>query len=296
MILGERSLGGSNGSCQTRHSNEVPAMAKHLTMEERKQIAELHARLQSQATIAKALGRHCSTICRKMGRNRERFAYCPFLAHQKAEERRRQRPLTPKIKRPEIAEQVRQGLPQYHSPDQIAGRMKRNNPLLRTRVSRQTIYNWIRNRPPEEGWHPWSAKNEGKPCIGVGFSAVFSERQQTTLLCPSRSSEILSRKRFVMHVFRAEKPTVLWESRSIGSRLLKWLKKPRIKRTFSQSRRVLHDGCRSSSLRTDRNTCAYTACVDFCTLRIHSNQLRVSRRHYRLTWQIQHLVGLDRIE
>jgi IS30 family transposase len=127
-------------------------MAKHLTMQERKQIAEMHAALQSQKRIAAALGRHRTTIGRELARNRERFAYCPFVAQQKAEERRRRRPLVPKMERPEIVERVRCGLEQFHSPDQIAGRMKRDNPLLRTRVSRQTIYNWIRSRPVEENW------------------------------------------------------------------------------------------------------------------------------------------------
>ena len=124
----------------------------HLSMEERKRISELHTALQSQARIAKALGRHRSTICRELTRNRERFAYCPFVAQQKAEERRRRRPLVPKMERPEIVEQVRQGLKRFHSPDQIAGRMKRNTPLLRMRVSRQTIYDWIRSRPLKEDW------------------------------------------------------------------------------------------------------------------------------------------------
>ena len=127
-------------------------MAKHLTMQERERIAELHAALQSQAAIARAIGRHRTTICRELGRNRERFAYCPHVAQQKAEERRRRRPLVPKVERPEILERVQHGLTQYHSPDQIAGRMKRDNSQLRTRISRQTIYNWISSRPPEENW------------------------------------------------------------------------------------------------------------------------------------------------
>jgi len=121
-------------------------------MEERKRLSELHAALQSQARIARQLGRHRSTICRELARNRERFAYCPLVAQQKAEERRRQRPLVPKIERPEIIEQVRRGLKQYHSPDQIAGRMKRDHPLPQARVSRQTIYHWIHSRPLKEDW------------------------------------------------------------------------------------------------------------------------------------------------
>ena len=88
-------------------------MAQHLTMQERKRIAEFHGGLQSQAAIAKALGRHRSTICRELGRNREHFAYCPHLAQHKAEERRRR--LIPKIERPEILERVQRGLAQVRS-------------------------------------------------------------------------------------------------------------------------------------------------------------------------------------
>lgn len=128
-------------------------MAEHLTMEERKQIAEMHAALQSQQRIADALGRHRTTIGRELARNREQYAYCPFVAQHKAQERRRYRPLTPKMERPEISERVQRRLEQFDSPDQIAGQMKLHDPLLRTRVSRQTIYRWIRSRPAEEKWH-----------------------------------------------------------------------------------------------------------------------------------------------
>ena len=124
----------------------------NLTMEERKQIAERHAALQSQKRIAEALGRHRTTIGRELARNRQSYAYCPVVAQQMAEDRRRRRPRAPKIQRPEILEKVQRGLEQYHSPDQIAGRMKHDNPLLSARVSRQTIYNWIHSRPAEENW------------------------------------------------------------------------------------------------------------------------------------------------
>jgi hypothetical protein len=37
-----------------------------------------------------------------------------------------------------------------------------------------------------------------------------------------------------MHVFRAEKATVLWESLSIGRRRFKWPEEQRINGTFSE--------------------------------------------------------------
>jgi hypothetical protein len=42
----------------------------------------------------------------------------------KANQRRRERLLARKMDRPQFAERVREGLADYHSPDEIAGRMK----------------------------------------------------------------------------------------------------------------------------------------------------------------------------
>jgi len=74
------------------------------------------------------------------------------------------------MERPEIRQRVEEGLKRYHSPDQIAGRMKRDNPLLSTRVSRPTIYNWIHSRPKEEGWLRFlrhSHRNRGGKTGGI---------------------------------------------------------------------------------------------------------------------------------
>lgn len=126
-------------------------MASHLSMEERKRISELRAAGYSLEEMAHALGRHRTSIARELERNRKGCLYCPLLAQQKAEERRRQRPLVRKMDRPEIGDQVRQGLEQYHSPDQIAGRIKRLTNDPRKRVSSPTIYAWIRRQRP----HTW---------------------------------------------------------------------------------------------------------------------------------------------
>jgi transposase, IS30 family len=124
-------------------------MARHLSMEERKRISELRAAGYSPEEMAHALGRHRTSITRELKRNRQGCLYCPQLAQQKAEERRRQRSLVRKMDRPEIRDQVRDGLAQYHSPDQIAGRMKRLTTDPRQRVSSPTIYAWIRRQEPD---------------------------------------------------------------------------------------------------------------------------------------------------
>jgi len=121
-------------------------------MEERVRLSELHAQLKSQGQMAAALGRHKSTISRELKRNRVKFAYCAVTAQTMAQKRRQERPLTPKIERPEILQIVQHGLQNFHSPDQIAGRMRRCNPDLRTRISAQASYVWIRTRPEPDYW------------------------------------------------------------------------------------------------------------------------------------------------
>jgi len=126
-------------------------MASHVNMDERRRISELREAGYSPQDAAFALGRHRTTISRELARNRHGCLYSPELAQQKAEERRRQRPLARKMDRPEIAEPVRRGLAQYHSPDQIAGRLKRNTAEASQRISAPTIYAWIRRQKA----HTW---------------------------------------------------------------------------------------------------------------------------------------------
>jgi IS30 family transposase len=121
-------------------------MASHLSMDERKRLSELREAGYSRGGIARALGRAKSTISRELERNRLGCLYCPALAQEQAEQRRRQRPLVRKMDRPEIADQVKSGLTAYHSPDQIAGRMKRSISDPRQRISAETIYHWIRGQ------------------------------------------------------------------------------------------------------------------------------------------------------
>lgn len=118
-------------------------MASHLSMDERKRLSELLEAGFSRAAVSRALGRPKSTITRELARNGRGWWYCSRQAQSRAQRRRRQRPLVRKMDRPEIAEQVKRGLAAYHSPDQIAGRMKRSIADPRQRISASTIYRWI---------------------------------------------------------------------------------------------------------------------------------------------------------
>ena len=87
-----------------------PAMASHITQEERDRIAELTHRGFEQMEIARQIGRNPATIARELKRNRSGGEYFGARAQQTAERRRRGRPLTRKLDVIENNETVRHGL------------------------------------------------------------------------------------------------------------------------------------------------------------------------------------------
>lgn len=128
-------------------------MAHQLTMEEREVISQMRYVGESRKMIARRLGRHPTTIGRELKRNGTVSGYSAVTAQQRAEARRRDRPLVRKMERPEINEQVRRGLARFWSPDQIAGRLGRDDRRVPRRwVSHQTIYNWIKRDAERAHW------------------------------------------------------------------------------------------------------------------------------------------------
>lgn len=120
-------------------------MAQYLTMDEREVISQMAYAGKSKAGIARRLGRHRCTIGRELKRNSPGKSYQAVAAPRHAEERCRNRPLVRKMDRADVNEAVRSGLAQCWSPDQIAGRLKREHRGDRQRqVSHQTIYDWIK--------------------------------------------------------------------------------------------------------------------------------------------------------
>lgn len=123
-------------------------MARQLTFLERERISQMHDAGAENVEIAKELGRARSTISRELRRNGVAGEYSAVIAQGLHARRRRQRPLVRKLDRPEVAEFVLSHLARCWSPDQIAGRSKRDFPKDRCRqVSHQTIYAWIRAQP-----------------------------------------------------------------------------------------------------------------------------------------------------
>lgn len=125
-----------------------------LSMEEREVISQLFAAGHSRKKIAERLGRPCCTVGREVKRNaRDDGRYSAVEAQRKMETRRRERPLTRKLQRPELNAAVRSGLTHEWSPDQIAGRLKQapaDDP--RFHVAPQTIYTWIEQDRDSEHW------------------------------------------------------------------------------------------------------------------------------------------------
>jgi len=121
-------------------------MANHLTVEERDRIAQFRHQGLEQKEIADVLGRAPSTISRELQRNSTGGEYFAGQAQQQAERRRRERPIARRMDDPTIEEDVRGGLAQRWSPEQISGRMQQQHPdELDRRVSPQTIYGWVAN-------------------------------------------------------------------------------------------------------------------------------------------------------
>lgn len=119
----------------------------HLTAQEREVIGQMRYAGHGPTKIAETLGRNKGTISRELSRNRlANGVYSALEAGRMAEQRRRERPRTRKIDRPDINEVVRNGLAQRWSPEQIAGRLRRDQEAHPERcVSRETIYRWLRS-------------------------------------------------------------------------------------------------------------------------------------------------------
>jgi IS30 family transposase len=139
-------------------------MAHHLKIEERDRLAHMLHRGATQAEIARDLDRSEATISRELHRNRCGDSYYAGHAQQLAQQRRRQRPLQRKMEEPQVNASVRRGLAQDWSPDEIAGRLRAEHPHDRRRqVSRQTIYNWIKQEPCRKHWESHLRRRGRRP-------------------------------------------------------------------------------------------------------------------------------------
>ena len=139
-------------------------MSKQLTVEERDRLAQLQYQGASQKEIATALGRSPATISRELHRNRTGDTYYAAQAQRRTEQRRSDRPLDRKMDDPNLNQDVRAGLAQQWSPEQIAGRLKHEHPdAADRRVSPQTIYTWIKHDENREHWEDQLRRRGKRP-------------------------------------------------------------------------------------------------------------------------------------
>jgi len=114
----------------------------HLSQAERRVIEKKNEAGESQAAIARLLGRSESTISREFSRN-PRSTYSAYLA-QVRYERAREKCTYTKFSNQKLLQYILDKLSDYWSPDQIAGRLPLDHPNDQTmRISLESIYEHI---------------------------------------------------------------------------------------------------------------------------------------------------------
>ena len=125
---------------------------QHITLEERIKIETLRKEGYGKNEIAQRLGRHRSTIGRELERNFEGVggSYKAKQAQKRKVKVRKQanRVLCKLVPETPLAKQVEKKLKRYWSPEQIAGRMKKEH-AGKTVVCPETIYRYIYTHTPE---------------------------------------------------------------------------------------------------------------------------------------------------
>lgn len=110
---------------------------RQLTQSQRYQIYALQRTQHTLTEIAKVIGVHKSSVSRELKRNRGRRGYRPQQAHEFATERKQK--AVPRITA-DVWKQVNSLLQQDWSPEQISGRLKKEQ---RLRISHEWIYQHV---------------------------------------------------------------------------------------------------------------------------------------------------------
>jgi transposase, IS30 family len=113
-----------------------------LTASERNRFYELRTTTDlSMRAIAKKMGRNQSTLSRELARNQSQAGiYLPDSAQQQMKERRERTKSRFSSASEQCIAEIKQRLRQYHSPEQIAGRLSRQGQAT---LSHETIYQMI---------------------------------------------------------------------------------------------------------------------------------------------------------
>jgi len=115
---------------------------KHFSIEEREKLQLMRWEGKSIREMARELGRSSSSVSREFQRSfpPERKVYTPRMAHERALGKRRCRGRKDRLKNEEIRSYVVKHLKMRWSPEQISGRMKKENIGS---ISHEAIYQFI---------------------------------------------------------------------------------------------------------------------------------------------------------
>jgi transposase, IS30 family len=200
---------------------------RHLTLAEREHLAIELALGKSKAQVARELGCDVTTVRRELRRNGANGTYLPARAQALAQQRRRDSKQPWKLSGPELAAFVQDGLRQYWSPQEIAGRWRKDHPRQKRQwVSHQCLYDWIwRRKDQGEAWHRYlrrahkkrrkrqeSPENRGRIAGRVGIErrpAIVETRRRLGDWESDRIEGGGSKASLASHVERKSRYTVL---------------------------------------------------------------------------------------
>ena len=150
----------------------------HLRERHRDRIHALYGNGHTQKDIAEVLGVDPSTISRELGRyDRTTWRYNASRAEEDAEEKRaRSKRAGMKIEaHPELKKRIVKELKELRSPDEIAGRMKKEN--LSIRVGTNAIYKWLYSEYGKKYcWHLCSRRVRKKSQSRLGKRHLMPNR------------------------------------------------------------------------------------------------------------------------
>ena len=116
---------------------------RHLTQSDRDRMEALLTHGEKQKTVARILKVDPATICRELKRKRENGRYDAARAQMKANVKRSQskhRGMKIESNR-ELKAYLIRGLRKKRSPDEMAGRMRRDHEPFR--ISKNAVYRWL---------------------------------------------------------------------------------------------------------------------------------------------------------
>ena len=162
---------------------------RHVSIEERCEMARVRAQGQTVRQIAAGLDRSPSTVARELKRNGSRNqGYQPVYANQQAHARRWR---GSKLERDAaLREQVLARLKQGCSPEQVAGRMAReagqkvisHETIYRfvyAQMARKKDYSWRRYLPRSKWKRGWRGRRGGSPASFMAKRLPITERPES---------------------------------------------------------------------------------------------------------------------